>query len=146
MKDQQTTTSKRQSLRWRQTFRHKVAQALPPLLFGLAAGMIQGCGKGGVSDSSVGVNSATLSWEKPTNNQDGSPLTDLAGYQIYYGQTTPVTTDNSQSISVLDPNQTSYVVADPAPGTYHFAVTAINLQGSESPMSNEVSKAIHGSP
>jgi len=148
MKDKQTTTSKGQSLRSWRTFRRKVAQALPSLLFGLAVGMIQGCGEGGVSGSDpansipVGVNSATLSWEKPTTNEDGSLITDLAGYQIYYGQTTPVTTDNSQLISVLNPNQTSYVVADLALGTYHFTVAAINLQGSESTMSNEVIKTI----
>jgi hypothetical protein len=141
MRDNRTTTSKRQSLRSWRTFRRKVAQALPSLLFGLAVGMLQGCGEGGVSDL-VGVNSATLTWEKPTTNQDGSPLTDLAGYQIYYGQTTPVTTDNSQLILVLNPNQISYVVANLAPGTYHFTVTAVNLQGSESTMANEVIKTI----
>lgn len=123
-------------------------KALPSLLFGLAVGMIQGCGDGGVSGSDpatsipVGVNSATLSWEKPTTNQDGSSLTDLAGYQIYYGQTTPVTRDNSQSILVWDQNETSYVVAELAPGIYHFAVTAVDLLGNESPMSDEVSKTV----
>lgn len=29
--------------------------------------------------------SATLSWTPPTKNTDGSRLTDLAGYKIYYG-------------------------------------------------------------
>ncbi|MEW6681774.1 MAG: fibronectin type III domain-containing protein [Nitrospirota bacterium] len=108
-----------------------------------------GCGGGGGSTGSppanpipAGVGSATLSWEKPATNQDGTPLTDLAGYQIYYSQTTPVTTADSQLISVLNPNQISYVVAGLAPGTYHFAVTAVNLQGSESPMSNEAIKTV----
>ncbi len=108
-----------------------------------------GCGGGGGSTGSppanpipTGVGSATLSWEKPTTNQDGTVLTDLAGYQIYYSQTTPVTSANSQSIPVLNPNQTSHVLADLAPGTYHFAVTSVTLQGSESSMSNEVLKTI----
>jgi len=28
---------------------------------------------------------ALLSWTAPTENSDGSPLTDLAGYKIHYG-------------------------------------------------------------
>ena len=28
---------------------------------------------------------ATLSWVAPSTNEDGTPLTDLAGYKIYYG-------------------------------------------------------------
>src|SRR4030042_1896878 len=27
----------------------------------------------------------TLSWDAPTTNADGTPLTDLAGYKVYYG-------------------------------------------------------------
>ena len=27
----------------------------------------------------------TLSWDPPTTNADGTPLTDLAGYKVYYG-------------------------------------------------------------
>ena len=148
MNDKRTTISKRQSFGSWRAFRRKVAQALPSLLFGLAVGMLQGCGEGGVSGSDpansipVGVNSASLSWEKPTTNEDGSLITDLAGYQIYFAQATPVTTANSEAISVLSPNQTSYVVADLAPGTYYFTVTAVNLQRSESAMSNEATKTI----
>lgn len=103
-----------------------------------------GCGGGTGSEDpiSAGADSATLSWAKPATNEDGSPMTDLAGYQIYYGQTTPVTTDNSQLISVLSPNQTFYLVANLAPGTYYFTVTAVNLQGGQSTMSNEATKTI----
>jgi hypothetical protein len=109
----------------------------------LVLALTAGCGGGGGgSDSSVAAGSAALSWEKPTTNDDGSPMTNLAGYQIYYSQRTPVTTDNSQSASVLNPNKTSYVVADLTPGTYYFTVTAVNLQGGESRMSNEAVKTI----
>jgi len=146
MKDKQTTTSKKQSFGSWQAFRRKVAQALPSLIFGLAVGVIQGCGEGGgingdASPTPVGVNSASLSWSPPTTTLDGSPLTNLAGYQIYYGQTTPVTVWNSQSAVVNDPNQTSYVVADLGQGTYYFTITSLNSSGVESAMSGEVSKA-----
>jgi hypothetical protein len=71
---------------------------------------------------------------------DGSPLTTLAGYQVYFGQTTPVTPQNSQLAIVADPNQTSYVLADLDQGTYYFTVTAFDRDGNESAMSEEVSK------
>ena len=35
--------------------------------------------------ASGGPGSATLSWEAPTTNTNGTALTDLAGYRIYYG-------------------------------------------------------------
>ena len=145
MKDKQTTTSKKQSFGSWQAFRRKVAQALPSLIFGLAVGVIQGCGEGGgingdASPTPVGVNSASLSWSPPTTTLDGSPLTNLAGYQIYYTQTTPVMVENSQSALVNDPNQTSYVVSNLDQGTYYFTVTSRDSDGNESPMSAEVSK------
>ncbi len=34
----------------------------------------------------VGPSSVILSWAAPTQNEDGSPLTDLAGYRIRYGE------------------------------------------------------------
>ena len=33
----------------------------------------------------VAVGSATLSWTPPTQNMDGTPLTNLAGYRVYWG-------------------------------------------------------------
>lgn len=105
---------------------------------------VSGCGTTEMETSSGpgGVVPTMLSWQKPSTNDDGSPMTDLVGYQIYYGLETPVTPANSESIAVFNPNQTSYVVWDLAPGTYHFTVTAVNLQGAESSMSNEASKTI----
>ena len=97
-----------------------------------AIGLGSGCAESGAGSSSTSsvpaaLNSASLSWEKPATNDDSSPVTDLAGYQVSYAQATPVTTEKSTSIPVSSPNQTSYVVADLAPGTYHFAVTAVDL-------------------
>src|SRR5689334_17276045 len=61
-----------------------------------AAGMLllAGCIDPGPNSTSAspprGVASAsraaTLFWEAPTSNTNDSPLTDLAGYRIYYGQ------------------------------------------------------------
>src|SRR5438093_12049235 len=45
----------------------------------LAAVLIVGPAESGVLDSS---------WVAPTTNTDGSPLTDLASYRVYYGPAT----------------------------------------------------------
>ena len=82
--------------------------------------------------------SATLSWDAPTTNSDGTPLTDLAGYKIYYG------TDSANYTEIIDTgNTTSYQVNNLTDGlTYYFAVTAYDTSGNESAFSNEVSKTI----
>jgi hypothetical protein len=83
--------------------------------------------------------SATLSWSVPTQNTNGTPLTDLAGYHIYYGTSPGAWTS---TITVLEATETSYVVAGLAKGTYYFAVVAFNAEGTDSPQSNVGSKTI----
>ncbi len=79
---------------------------------------------------------ATLSWTPPTTNANGTPLTDLAGYRIYYGT---VSRGYSQSVDVS--NVTSYIIGGFAEGqTYYFAVTAYDTYGNESAYSLETSK------
>ena len=52
----------------------------------------------------------SLSWTAPTQNEDGSPLTDLAGYKIYYGQASGQY-DASEDLN--SPGLTSYVLNVP---------------------------------
>ena len=85
------------------------------------------------------TNIAKLSWTPPTLNTDGSPLDDLAGYKILYG-TSPGNYTNS--ISVNDPSATSFTVSNLAPGTWYFAVKAVDTQGNESAPSGEAWKTI----
>lgn len=85
----------------------------------------------------AGVLDAT--WTAPTTNSDGSPLTDLGFYRVYYGTT-----------STPCPGPSFFQVASPttAPGTgqtvtfsltglspgalYYVSVSAVNLNGNES--------------
>ena len=83
--------------------------------------------------------SATLSWSAPTQNTDGSPLTDLAGYHVYYGTTNGAWTS---TITILEVSETSYVVSGLSSGTYYFAVVAFNSEGVDSSDSNVGSKTI----
>jgi hypothetical protein len=80
---------------------------------------------------------ATLSWDAPTANADGTPLTELAGYRIYYG-----TSPKVYSAIIDVGNSMTYVINNLARGTYYFAVTAYNVWGNESSYSREVMKTI----
>ncbi len=83
--------------------------------------------------------SATLSWVAPTQNTDGSTLSDLAGYRIVYGTSSSAL---NQTISISNPSVTSYVIDGLASGTWHFAVKAYTSTGAESSQSNVASKTI----
>ncbi len=90
-----------------------------------------------VADASRG--GATPTWEPPTQNTDGSPLTNLAGYRIVYGASA---TQLTQTIQVANAGLSSYVVDNLAPGTYYFAVRAYTSKGMESADSNVVARVV----
>ncbi|HVS76042.1 MAG TPA: fibronectin type III domain-containing protein [Steroidobacteraceae bacterium] len=96
---------------------------------------------GSTSSPSPTTKSITLSWSPPTQNSDGSSLTNLAGYTLHYGTTSQ---DYTGSIEITDPTKTSYVVSDstfPA-GTYYFAISAYNAQQVSSSLSGEISVTV----
>ena len=96
-------------------------------------------GPGGTAIEMLTVAIATtigLDWVAPTENVDGTPLTDLAAYRIYYGSGSRSYDD---FLDVTDPTATSYAV-DVISGTYYVAMTAIDGDGNESAYSNEVIK------
>lgn len=80
-----------------------------------------------------------MTWSAPTTNTDGSALTDLAGYRIYYGTSSTALT---QTVDVASASSTSYVVQNLASGTWYFSVSALTNTGSESAPSGVVSKTI----
>ena len=81
----------------------------------------------------IGTNSVTLSWLPPTENEDGSPLVDLAGYRLRYGL-------NANSypnlIDINNPGIVTFRVDNLVPNTYYFVITAYNSSGMESTFSN----------
>jgi hypothetical protein len=87
----------------------------------------------------VAAGSATLSWTPPTRNTDGSSLTNLAGYRIYWGRSQGSYTS---SATLNSAGLTSYVIDQLTPGTWYFVATAVNSQGVESSFSNAASKTI----
>ena len=92
-----------------------------------------------VSVVETATGSITLTWTAPTQNDDGSPLTDLAGYKLHYGSSPG---SYSTTIDVGDPGLTTYVVENLLPGTYYFAATAVNTDGRQSDYSEEATKVL----
>jgi Fibronectin type III domain len=88
---------------------------------------------------STSETTATVSWEAPTTNTNGTALTDLVGYRIYYGSS-PEHLSHTQKISTI--GLQTYVIEDLGPGTWYFAVMAIAANGAESQLSNMAVKTI----
>ena len=89
--------------------------------------------------SGTATGSVTLSWTPPTENEDGSQLTNLAAYRILWSRDGGTFSD---SVRIDNPSVTRYVVENLTPGTYEFAATAINSAGVESRFSNSITKVV----
>jgi putative Ig domain-containing protein len=81
----------------------------------------------------VGNRAVTLGLTAPTHNIDGSTLTDLAGYRIYWG-TSPGNYPYSAKID--NPGVTTHLVERLSSATWYFVATVVNRQGTESDYSD----------
>jgi hypothetical protein len=93
----------------------------------------------GSATGSSATGSATLTWAAPTENTNGTLITDLAGYHIHYGTSA---SDLTLEIDVPGTTATTYVVNDLAPGIYYFSITAYSAMGIESGNSDMGNKSI----
>ena len=75
----------------------------------------------------------TLEW-------DANSEPDIQEYRFYLGNSS-----RNYGPPVTVGNQTSHTASNLTPGTYFFAVTAVNLAGLESGFSNEVSATVNSS-
>ncbi|HUN76476.1 MAG TPA: fibronectin type III domain-containing protein [Steroidobacteraceae bacterium] len=86
------------------------------------------------------ASSITLQWSAPTENTNGTALTDLGGYKIYYG-TSRYQLDSI--VTLTNPGLLTYVIDGLTVGIqYYFAVTALATDGTESPQSEVVAAVI----
>lgn len=120
------------------------------LLIVFLVGVLSACGgetttstsgtTSGVGNSAQTPRRADLSWQAPTTEADGqTPLTDLAGYKIYYRKA------GETYGAAIDVGNTTFYTVDlsaQSSATYYFVVTAYDAQGNESAFSEEVSKAM----
>ena len=110
--------------------------------------LLAACGGGDEEEAAAGQaptnggtasGSAMLSWYAPTQNTDGSPYTDAAGYRIYWGTSQGGYT-NSHTLNGV--GLQTYVVESLTPGTWYFVVTARDSDGNESGYSNVAQKTV----
>jgi hypothetical protein len=93
-----------------------------------------------ITVSQAALGNVTLNWNAPTQNTDGSPLMDLAGYKIFYG------TDSGNydhEIRLDNPGMTTYVVDNLVPDTYFFAAKSFNSSGMDSDYSSEAVRTVN---
>lgn len=105
--------------------------------------ILAGCGAGGSSvsggtDGGTGTpvvsTSVSLAWDPVGTNEDGSTLSDLGGYKVYYG-----TASGSYTYSTKIGDATNCVVNDLVPGTtYYFSVVTYDTLENESTFSDEL--------
>jgi hypothetical protein len=92
-----------------------------------------------ISVTQISIGSVTLSWLPPTTNTNGTQLTNLAGYRIYYG-TSP--SSLTESLQVTNPGISTFVVSNLSPATWYFSLVSYNSANVESPLSQVVSKTV----
>lgn len=92
-----------------------------------------------ISVNAAGNGRATVSWMPPTQNTDGTALTNLAGYKVLYGTNSQ---NLSQTATISNPSLSTYVVESLAVGTWYFAIQAYTAAGAHSEPSSIGSKAI----
>jgi hypothetical protein len=86
------------------------------------------------------LGSVSLDWVAPTQNSNGTALTDLAGYRIVYGNSPTALT---QTVQVGNPSVTTYLVENLPTGTWYFSVKSYNSAGVESQQSAPVSSVVN---
>ena len=87
------------------------------------------------ADTAALAQSWGLSWEAPTCNEDGSPLTDLLGYSVYVGSSPDTLVPYFLAASIRGMR-----FAFPPGDIHYFAIAAVNADGVESQMSAILSR------
>jgi hypothetical protein len=91
-----------------------------------------------VTDMTNGT--ATVTWTIPTTNSDGTPLTNLRGFRIYYGTAVDSMTKVAE---IANPSISTYSVTNLSPATWYFGIKAYTSSGVESAISNIANKAMN---
>jgi hypothetical protein len=88
----------------------------------------------------ISTGAVTVNWSTPTQNTNGTPLVNLAGFRIFYG-TDP--NNLSQSAQIANPGLTSYVLSNLAPGTWYIGLSDYTASGVQSSLSNIASTTVN---
>jgi Fibronectin type III domain len=82
---------------------------------------------------SATTGTASLSWNAPTTNTNGTPVTPLSGYTIYYGTSEGSMT---RTLTLSGSSTTSCEISGLSEGTWYFAIAANATDGTSSAQSN----------
>lgn len=82
---------------------------------------------------------ATVTWTPPTQNTDGSAITNLASYELFHAATSAAV---STATAISVPLGTTHVVTGLPNGIRYFGMKAVNDQGVKSNMSALANKTI----
>jgi hypothetical protein len=82
-----------------------------------------------ISVTQSSASSVDLSWTVPTQNANGTALTNLAGYTIYYGTSADQLTE---SVRIANPRTTSTVISKLSPGTWYFSIVSFTTANEQS--------------
>ena len=88
-----------------------------------------------ITVGTAATQSVSLQWTAPTRNTDGSALTDLAGYKVYYGN---ISRQYSKTVTLQGAGATSVVIDGLASGTWYFSLKSFNTTGVTSAYGGEV--------
>jgi len=83
----------------------------------------------GMLSTSVMAQSVTVRWTAPTTNEDGSPLTDLGGYRLFYG---PASGAYTNSVDVGNVLIYVWELGNQEGKTFYFNGKAYDTSGNES--------------
>ncbi len=95
----------------------------------------------GSASAQAARHAARLSWSIPVTRENGTPLApgELGGFEIYM---LCESTGESEVFVVDDPLAMSHTFAGLAPDTYYFSISAFDVRGKFSPLSEVVTKTI----
>ena len=93
-----------------------------------------------IAVTQISTGAVTVNWSTPTQNTNGTPLVNLAGFRIFYG-TDP--NNLSQSAQIANPGLTSYVLSNLAAGTWYIGLSDYTASGVQSSLSNIASTTVH---
>jgi hypothetical protein len=96
----------------------------------------------GIACTWNGVTKFAITRVAPTENTDGSPLTDLAGFRVKYGTSA---TNLATTVTLNDPAARGWTSPDLAVGNRFAGVIAFNSLGLDSDLSNVTSKTLSAS-
>lgn len=114
----------------------------------IVIGVTNGVSKATLPPFTITVNSSgaplatggvTISWTPPTENTNGSALTNLSGYHIYYGTNQ---SNLNNVVNITNTGLASYVVSNLSAATWYFALTSVNSSGVESPRTAVMSHVV----